>query len=228
MNYEYYYNDVPGEGKSRNNLVYTSLISKDKKTFVKWYYNDTNYHQGKNQVVNENLMDEKWQRELKYLIKTANFFPDIVPKILDIDYKNKKIYLEIDGFDFWNKAQCDISQYNNVLPDWQDQMLNIIEKHNELNFYKYSLHPSSYFIVNNKLKSINYFFCYDHDEPYISIKNVESHIHINRQNIMKKYLDQLGISWDVPQPWAKMNKLCLETFRTNYPTDFISKALKIV
>ena len=43
--------------------------------------------------------------------------------------KNKKIYLEIDGFDFWNKAQCDVKQYDNVLPNWQDQMLNILKKY---------------------------------------------------------------------------------------------------
>ncbi len=62
MKYEYYYNNVPGKGKCRNNLIYTSLISQDKKTFVQWYYNDGKYHQGQNQVVDPKLMEEKWER----------------------------------------------------------------------------------------------------------------------------------------------------------------------
>ena len=31
---EYYWNNVPGAGLCRNNLIYTSLISKDEKHFV--------------------------------------------------------------------------------------------------------------------------------------------------------------------------------------------------
>ena len=34
MNYSYYYNQVPGELPWRNNLIYTSLISDDKKTIT--------------------------------------------------------------------------------------------------------------------------------------------------------------------------------------------------
>jgi hypothetical protein len=78
--YDYYYNNVPGNGLCRNNLIYTSLISKDKKTFVQWYYNDTEYHQGKNQVVDPALMEEKWAREVKYLNLMASHYPDLVQK----------------------------------------------------------------------------------------------------------------------------------------------------
>ena len=41
MKFNYYYNQVPGQGEQRTNLIYTSLMSEDKKTFVQWYYNDT-------------------------------------------------------------------------------------------------------------------------------------------------------------------------------------------
>ena len=34
MKYKYYYNNVPGIGLCRNNLIYTSLISEDNKIFV--------------------------------------------------------------------------------------------------------------------------------------------------------------------------------------------------
>lgn len=225
MNYEYYYNNVPGVGLCRNNLIYTSLISEDKKTFVQWYHNDTVYHQGQNEVIDPAKMEEKWLRELKYIKLMAGAYPDLVPKIQDIDYNNKKIYLEIDGLDFWNRSNCTTENYNSVLPDWQDQMLNIIKAHRNIGLYKYSMHPSSYFLVNGKLKSINYFFAYHKSEPHFSIKDVESHIYSTRQNEMKKYLETLNIKWDEPQEFSVLERLCWNSFRTNYPADFIEKIL---
>ena len=223
MAYEYYYNHVPGEGPSRNNLIYTSLISSDKKTFVQWYHNDTEYHKGNNQVIDPAKMNEKWDREICYLYHMSQTFPDLVPEILEIDLINKKIYLKVDGPDFWNCANCTTENYNSVLPDWQEQMLAIVEAHKSLGLYKYSMHPSSYFLVDGQLKSINYFFTHHKDEPYISIQDVESHIYSTRQDEMRKHLDTLGITWDAPQPWSVMEQLCWESFRTNYPAEFIER-----
>lgn len=227
MDYEYYYNNVPGVGLTRNNLIYTSLISQDKKTFVQWYHNDTEYHKGKNEVVDTDKMTEKWNREIRYLNLMGIHYPDLVPEF-DIDIAERKIYLNIDGLDFWNRAGCLAENYNSVLPDWQDQMLEIIRAHKSLGWHKYSMHPSSYFVVGGKLKSINYFFTYSNDEPHISIKEVESHIHSNRQAEMSKHLDTLGIQWDVPQPWNVMDQLCWESFRNNYPAEFIERVKNVI
>jgi hypothetical protein len=227
MKYEYYYNNVPGQGLCRNNLIYTSLISEDKKTFVQWYHNDTEYHKGKNQVVDPSKMEEKWLREVNYLTQMRNVYPELVPTIKNIDLDNRKLYLEIDGPDFWEQAGCDMNNYDSVLPDWQEQMLAIIQAHKSLGLHKYSMHPSSYFIVDGKLKSINYFFTYREAEPNISIEEVESHIYSTRQDEMRKHLSTLGIEWNVPQSWSTMDQLCWNSFRTNYPADFIAKALNV-
>jgi len=221
--YEYYYNNVPGIGLCRNNLIYTSLINKDKTVFVQWYHNDSEYHRGQNQVVDPSKMEEKWLREVNYLTQMRNAYPDLIPKIIKIDLDAKKIYLEIEGPDFWEQAGCDTNNYDKVLPDWQDQMLNIIQSHRELGFHKYSMHPSSYFVVGGKLKSINYFFTYKDHEPNISIADVESHIYSTRQDEMRKHLSTLGIDWNKPQPWSVFDTLCWESFRTNYPAEFIEK-----
>jgi len=221
--FNYYYNNVPGSGLCRNNLIYTSLISEDKKTFCQWYYNDTIYHKNQNQVVDPKLMEEKWHREIHYLSSMAWHNPDMVPKILEVNMSDRKIYLEIDGPDFWEQAGCNKANYNNVLPDWQDQMIAIIQAHKDLGWHKYSMHPSSYFLINGQLKSINYFFTYSDKEDTISIVDVESHIYSTRQDEMRKHLDSLGIEWDKPQPWAIMDQLCWESFRTNYPDEFIER-----
>jgi hypothetical protein len=222
--YEYYYNNVPGIGLCRNNLIYTSLINKDKTVFVQWYHNDSEYHKGQNQVVDPAKMEEKWLREVNYLTQMRNSFPDLIPKIIKIDLDHKKIYLEIEGLDFWEQAGCKTENYDKVLPDWQNQMLNIIRAHKQLGFHKYSMHPSSYFVVGSKLKSINYFFTYKDHEPNISIADVESHIYSTRQDEMRKHLSTLGINWNKPQPWSVFDMLCWESFRTNYPAEFIEKA----
>jgi len=226
MKFDYYYNDVPGVGQTRNNLIYTSLMSEDGKVFVQWYYNDTEYHADQNEVIDLKDMEEKWQRETRFLLLMRSTFPDHVPDF-DINHDDKKIYLKVDGKDFWNKAFCSIENYNQVLPDWQEQMLEIISSHRSIGLHKYSMHPSSYFVVDGKLKSINYFFTYHKDEPFISISDVQSHIHSNRQNEMRKYLARLGIDWNTPQPWAVMDQLCWNSFRTNYPSDFIEKVLSV-
>jgi len=223
MKFNYYYNNVPEHGLCRNNLIYTSLISEDQKTFVQWYYNDTEYHKGQNQVVDPAKMEEKWLREVNYLTQMRNRHPELVPVIQKIDLDTRKIYLEIDGPDFWELSGCDMLNYDKVLPDWQDQMLNIIRAHKILGLHKYSMHPSSYFVIDGKLKSINYFFTYRNTEPNISIQDVESHIYSTRQDEIRKHLDKLGIEWDKPQPWEVMDRLCWASFSTNYPADFIEK-----
>jgi hypothetical protein len=225
---EYYYNNVPGIGPCRNNLIYTSLISKDKTVFCQWYHNDTGYHNGQNQVVDPAKMNEKWLREVNYLTQMRNTHPDLVPTIKNIDLVQRKLFLEIDGPDFWELAGCNQANYDSVLPDWQDQMINIIQTHKRLGWHKYSMHPSSYFVVDGKLKSINYFFTYHKREAIISIAEVESHIYSTRQDEMRKHLSSLGIEWNTPQPWPVMDQLCWSSFSTNYPAEFIKKVKCII
>jgi hypothetical protein len=190
---------------------------------VQWYYNDTEYHKGQNQVVDADKMQEKWLREVNYLTQMRNVFPDLVPTIIKIDLDQRKLFLKIDGPDFWEQAGCDHKNFDSVLPNWQEQMITIIKAHKKLGIYKYSMHPSSYFVVDGKLKSINYFFAYRNSEPNFSIADVESHIYSTRQDEMRKHLTALGIDWYKAQPFDILEELCWESFRTNYPTDFIEK-----
>lgn len=226
MNYNYYYNDIPEHGLCRNNLIYTSLADDNLTKFIQWYYNDGIYHKGQNQVIDADKMHEKWTREVQYLRLMGIHYPDLVPKF-EINEKEKKIYLEIQGKDFWNKSGCLTENYDSVLSNWQDQMFEIIQAHKSLGLHKYSMHPSSYFIVDGRLKSINYFFTYHEDEPWVSIGDVESHIYSARQDEMRKHLETLGIEWNKPQPWKVMDQLCWNSFRTNYPVDFIEKVLNV-
>jgi hypothetical protein len=226
--FSYYYNWTPEWGYTRNNLIYTSFISDDKKTFVQWYYNDTDYHKGKNEVVDPELMEMKWHREVKFLTMMRDHYPDLVPNILDIDYNKRMIFLEVDGPDFWqNQTDIGTGNFDDVLPDWQEQMLRIIRAHKELGIYKFSMHPSSYFIVNGKMKSINYFFCYTKDDGARTVREHLSHISENRRITLFKQMEAMGIKLDIPISLQQMQILAFESFRTNFPSDFIEKAKEV-
>jgi hypothetical protein len=227
MKYEYYYNITPEAGKVRNNLIYTSLISEDKKTFVKWFHNDSEYHMGMNEVVDPMLMDAKWEREVKFSKLMEDRFPNLIPKILDIDYNDKKIYFEIDGVDFWQRHYDQNCSYEDVVPDWQDQMLAIIQAHRDMGVFKYSMHPSSYFVVNGSLKSINYFFAYHKDEPEVTLGTHKTHISKERRAKLEQIMQKFNWTWDSVVPFNDMQILCFESFRSNYPDNFINKAKEI-
>lgn len=224
--FEYYYNNVPDKGQCRNNLIYTSLISKDRKTFCQWYYNDEGYHGGHNQVVDPVLMNEKFDREAHFLQLMKEHFPNLVPEF-DIDFINKKVYLFIDGPDMWELAGCVGTDYSHVLPDWDTQMLKIFAAHKSLGLTKYSLHPSSYFIVDGKLKSMNYFFTYDRDDSPISLRSVMSHISEDRQKDLFPKMAAAGIDVDQPTLHQDIQILAFDSFKTNFRSDVMEKAKEI-
>jgi hypothetical protein len=222
--FEYYYNDVPNKGLCRNNLIYTSLISKDRKIFCQWYFNDSDYHKGQNEIVDPSLMDEKWSREVKFLLEMSENYPNLIPKIIDINYAERKIFLEIDGYDFWQQAGPTIQDYDSVVPDWRVQMLDIFKAHRSLGIYKYSLHPSSYFVIDGQLKSINYFFCYKDTDSLITLRSVLSHISEDRRRDLFPKMAALGINLDMPTPFKQIQQLAFDSFKTNFPADVMEQA----
>ena len=106
-------------------------------------------------------------------------------------------------------------------------MLAIIQVHKNKGWYKHSLHPSSYFVVDGKLKSINYFFTYSNLDPEISIAEVQSHISTQRQEQLKQFTDAQGIDWNKQYPHKFIQQLAFDCFSNNYPKEFIERAKEI-
>jgi hypothetical protein len=227
QDFEYYYNNVPGKGLCRNNLIYTSLINKNKTIFCQYYVNDTDYHKGQNQVIDPILMEGKWLREVNYITQMRNKYPELVPEITNIDLSQRKMFFKIQGVDFWQQTLDNNCTYDDILPGWREQMLDIFRAHKELGIYKYSLHPSSYFVVNGQLKSINYFFCYKDTDPLISLRSVMSHISEDRQADLFPKMSALGIDVDKPTPFKDIQLLAFESFKTNFPADFMDECKQL-
>jgi hypothetical protein len=77
------------------------------------------------------------------------------------------------------------------------------------------------------LKSINYFFTYETGEGPITVKDHLSHISKERREKMKIKTDAMGIGWEDPQSLHTMQLLTFESFRNNFPEDFIEKAKNV-
>jgi hypothetical protein len=182
---------------------------------------------GMNEVVDPKLMESKWERELKYITLMNDFYPEHIPVILDINLSEKKIYFQIEGADFWQQHYDRNCSYEQVLPDWEDQMLDIIQSHKNLDLYKYSMHPSSYFVVDGKLKSINYFFTYHKNEPHVTIEEFKTHISLERRSKLEKIMLEKNLNWESKVPFSDLQNLCFESFRSNYPNNFIERAKQI-
>ena len=127
--------------------------------------------------------------------------------------------------DFWEQSHG--KAFEDVLSNWQEQMLYIMETHKKLGIYKYSLHPSSYFVIDGELRTINYFFAYKQHEPAITVQEHMSHISQERQKELLPKMKELGIETNKTYPFDKLQILCLESFRNVYPDSFINKAISI-
>jgi hypothetical protein len=106
-------------------------------------------------------------------------------------------------------------------------MLSIFKAHKDLGIYKYSLHPSSYFVVDGKLKSINYFFCYENIDPMISLNSVMSHISEDRQADLFPKMSAMGIDVNSATSFSTIQRLAFESFKTNFPSDFMDTAITL-
>jgi hypothetical protein len=106
-------------------------------------------------------------------------------------------------------------------------MTNIIQSHKNLGLFKYSLHPSSYFVVDGQLKSINYFFSYHTDEPLVQLREFKTHISEDRQEKLEGIMEQINLTWDTVVPFKEMQLLAFESFKSNYPETFIEEIKKI-
>lgn len=223
--FEYYYNNVPGIGKCRNNLVYTSKIDRQNQLFSIQYTHDQTYHN--NQCLPTDYLEQKWIREVKFLVDFAAQFPDHVPEIVNIDYKTKEIILSIQGDDFWQQANCDSRNYIKVVNNWEEQILQILKDYRSANIWKYSLHPSSFFVVDGKLKSINHFFCYYSNEPKIAITEILDHVSDNRKQKLFDYLEKNKIDPNKKLPFEAYGQICLDSFRSEYSDNFIERAKQV-
>ena len=222
-NWSYYKNlegDIAGEHEwVRANLVYTPYVSPDGNVFCMSFNRDPNYHihEIENKDWTEELLEDRFRKELEFHQKASRVLPTL--KILDIDYENRRIFLEWFGDDFYMQG-LKSGGYDNVLPNWKDQWVNLIKNMWDLGIYKISLHPNSWVAHNGILYPFNWFFCYNESDPSITVRSLLIQISEGRQEKLN------GVDLDTPYTPRQAQYIAFNSFRNNYPEDLIERILK--
>lgn len=215
--WKYYYN-LEGDTQVRANLVYTPLVSPDKTTFCMDFNRDTNYHiySEENQLWTDNMLTDRFERELKYHSLMSKVMPTL--RIKDVDYDNRRIFLEWFGDDFYMQS-LNRGGFDNVLSNWQEQWIDRIQTMKNNNIVKISLHPNSWVAHNDVLYPLNWFFCIDTTEPPTTIRHYLCQISSNRQEKLA------GLDLDKHLTPVEMQFIAFNSFKSNYPESLIDRIL---
>ena len=217
--WDYLYN-WDGEYWHRANLVYTPYVSPDKSTLCMSFNRNKNYHTDieENKKWTEEMLTERFEREIKFHSMAKSFYIPTL-KIRDVNVDNREIFLEWHGADFH-------TQGFDVLPDWKDQWLLRLKEMWTIGIFKYSLHPNSWVAHDGVLIPFNWFFSFSRNDPNITIKDFLIQISSERQEKLEQVLHAMGMDLDTPYDVNTLQKLALNSFRTNYPQDLINQALE--
>jgi hypothetical protein len=223
-NWNMYYNKDK-DGEIRANLVYTPLVSPDKKTLCMDFNRYPEYHQWpeENALWTEELLTERFNREVKFNSLASSFIATI--PIVDIDKKNRRIFLDWYGDDFYMQG-FNNGGYDNVLPNWKEQWIDSIRIMQKNNVFKISLHPNSWVVKDQKLIPFNWFFTYELNEPALTIRSLLIQISPSRQEKLEEILSQSGIDIDTKYNVDFLQKIAFYSFRSNYPKDLIDEILR--
>lgn len=223
LDWNLYYNK-DSQGQFRANLVYTPYVSPDGKIFCMSFNRDPAYHtdEKENKLWTEEHLQDRFDKELRFHKLASTVVPTL--SIIEVDYTNRQIFIEWTGLDFYMLGLE--SAYENILPDWQEQWLNTINKLRSINVSKFSLHPNSWVVKDNVLIPFNWFFCYNRTDGNITIRELLRQISNTRQDKLVHVLEKLGMTLDTPYTAKQLESVCFNSFRSNYPDNLINKALE--
>ena len=220
MDWQFYYN-LEGTEQVRANLVYTPYVSADNKTFCMSFNRDPGYHP-EDSTWTEADLDDRFMKEVLYHERAEAVVPTL--PLLDIDMEERKIFLEWYGDDFYMQG-LKAGGYDKVLPDWQEQWINLIKQMWSVNIVKISLHPNSWTVHNGRLIPFNWFYSYDMYEQAV-IRDMLKQISPARQDKMTVALEKMGLNLDTPYPIKELQVVAFNSFRNNYPAELIDNIIK--
>lgn len=223
-NWNHYYN-LEGTEQVRANLVYTPYVSPDKKTFCMSFNREEGYHiyVHENFKWTDELLSDRFNRELLFYARASKVVPTL--DLVDVDTANRRIFLKWHGDDFYMQGLT-ANGYDNVLPNWQEQWTNLITTMWDANILKCSLHPNSWVAVDGVLTPFNWFFCFDKAETGITIRSLLLQISDSRQDKLIEVLNSAGLDIDKPYASVDLQKVALESFKSNYPEELINNLIK--
>ena len=152
--------------------TYEPLISTDRKVFCAnydWQNKYQHIHEARD-LYTEDVCDWFFQNELYHLEKFKD--RSYAPNILDIDYKNKKIFFEWHGYTFNEML------HKGEAVEWQEQLKYIMIDLYNSGTYKLTMYPHCHFLdANGIMKTIDWYGCVPVISPLIKSKYMDAIIH---------------------------------------------------
>jgi hypothetical protein len=171
-NWNYFYKIVDGQPNTTN-LLYTPLINNTQDIMCMWW-NETSPYQ-ENKRLTADLVNFFFEREVKYL--TTFQGKPWAPKLIDVDLKNRKIFIE------WNKETLNTIIFtpdrdlNKECPNWREQIFEILKDVLDLGYYKMALYPHCFFIdTDGNIKTFDMYSTIERDNPFIERRLIEGMI----------------------------------------------------
>jgi hypothetical protein len=177
---------------------------------------DCAYHKNENENIlwSEELLTDRFLKEIKFHERAAATIPTLTIK--DIDYSERKIFLEWHGNDFYMQGLKE-GGYNKVLPNWQEQWVALIQKMRDADIFKISLHPNSWVAHQGILIPFNWFFCYQENDEAVTLRSLLIQISAGRQEKLG------GLDLDELRSPTQLQQIAFNSFKHNYPLELIEK-----
>jgi hypothetical protein len=160
----YHYYGIDKDGfKTKPGAIYEPLVNRDR-TELCMNFNNNQY---RDYSVDEDLISDCFNREVKYLTLFQKY--DWCARLKDIDFKDRKIYIE------WNDVCCETyinskGSLDAYCPRWTEQLEQITKDLIVESVYKVTMYPCYHFIdKNGVLKAFAFYTASDYSEQPISI-----------------------------------------------------------
>ena len=113
-----------------------------------------------------------FERELKYLKKCEGF--SWAPEILEIDYKNKRIFFRWYGYSCNNiifGKNLDLKK----IEEYKKQIRKILEEQINISLYKLTMYPHCHYIDNNgNMRTFDFYSCFDKDNYLMELNKIKA------------------------------------------------------
>lgn len=162
MNYVRKYKD--GYSQETNLLYVPTMNTEGTIMHCDWHF-DKDYFGNRNPIAEPEL-DFFFERECKYLTIVQG--KPWAPRLINIDKTNRTIDIEWNTESLNHIITNDSRDLNIELPDWKEQLFNILKDLYDMGYYKMAIYPHCFFIDKNKtLKAIDYYSIVEKNDPLI-------------------------------------------------------------
>lgn len=163
--WKYFYKISPGGNLVSTNVMYTCLVNPEE-TMMCMLWDETSPYQAENTALTADLINFFFKREVENIQKFAKY--EWCPTIHEIDTENRKIIIEWNKETFNNVLADSNRTLDQVCPDWQKQIFEILTDVRNSGYYKMALYPHCFFLgIDGKIKTFDFYSCVSMEERYI-------------------------------------------------------------